>query len=84
LTRRLYPTASKFIEAGRPRLARKLQNFEASIFVDGAFAELVHQNTPALTVHDSIYFPESKESVVMEVLERHIQRALGHNRFVIK
>jgi hypothetical protein len=84
LTRRLYPSASKFIEAGRPNLAKKLQDFEASIFVDGAFAELVHQNTPALTVHDSIYFPESKKSVVKEVLDRHIQQALGHDRFKIK
>lgn len=50
--------------------ARRLQNLEADLFVDGIFSEMMQKQIPALTVHDSITIPMSRQEEAVEICRR--------------
>lgn len=57
--------------------ARRLQNLEADLFVDGIFREMMHKRMPALTVHDSIAVPMSRQEEAVEICRRVLKKTLG-------
>jgi hypothetical protein len=57
--------------------ACRLQNLEAELFLDGIFSEMMQQQMPALTVHDSIAVPMSRQEGAMEICQTVLGRTLG-------
>lgn len=83
-----FPIAAKYVEQEKTldyrQFARKLQNYEASIFIDEVFVELTKKNIPVLTVHDSISSTKSKARECREVMEESIRRRIISGKFMIK
>jgi len=84
----LFPITANYVEKEKTpnfkNFARKLQNYEADIFVDGIFMELAHRNITALTVHDSISCQKSKVEECRQVMKKIISDKTGNSKFVIK
>lgn len=57
--------------------ACRLQNLEAELFLGGIFGEMMHQQIPALTVHDSIAVPLSRQQKAVEICRNVLGRRLA-------
>jgi hypothetical protein len=57
--------------------ACRLQNLEAELFLDGIFGEMIQQKISALTVHDSIAVPMSRQEGAVQVCQTVLGRALA-------
>ncbi len=83
-----FPIAAKYVDKEKTpdyrQLARKLQNYEASIFVDEIFMELTKMNIPVLSVHDSISCQKSKAGECRGVMEKTIGIRIKCGKFMIK
>lgn len=75
---RVYPGLCAFIEGfsiahGDKALPIELQRREAKIFVEGVLRSLYAEGIAAITLHDGLVFPSSKEGQVRAELEKRIQ-----------
>jgi hypothetical protein len=57
--------------------ACRLQNLEADLFLGGIFGELMQRQIPALTVHDSIAVPLSRQQKAVEICRDVLGRRLA-------
>lgn len=73
-----YPITANYVASQKRfdhcQFAIKMQNLEASIFVDGIFAELSRVGILALTVHDSIYVGTTHQEQTKEITEEHLNK----------
>ncbi|MCY2976672.1 MAG: hypothetical protein NTW52_18605 [Planctomycetota bacterium] len=82
-----YPVTANYVASQKQfdyrQFAVKKQNLEASIFVDGIFAELSRVGIPALTVHDSIYVGTTHQEQTKEITEEHLNKQIFGGLFKI-
>lgn len=66
------------------QFARRLQDAEAEIFLDGLLATLIEKDVPALTVHDSVSVPQSHLATTLAVASEILGRKMkGKGRLKI-
>ena len=83
-----YPITASYVTSQKQpdhrKFAIQMQNLEASIFVDGIFAELSTIGIDALTVHDSIYVGDKDSQQARDVTEQHLKKNIIGGIFSIQ
>lgn len=59
------------------KFACRLQNLEADLFLGGIFGEMLRRRIPALTVHDSVAVPMSRQENAVEICRKVLGRRLA-------
>lgn len=76
--RATYEKTAKYVDQSKGRFykgfSRRMQNFEARVFVDGAFRQMNREGITALSLHDEICVGDSQQDQARAILHSHLTK----------